>query len=177
MDLFKLLADASEAVSSSAEGTTGANTGTPWTSFLVWGGLFAIMIVYLFISSRRRKKYQEEAQQKLNSIAPGDTIKTIGRICGVVQEILPDGSIVLLTGSENYPSYIRIDREAIAEFRKANEENADPFEEASLNSESEQVEEKAYEPQAEAEVAQENVDVIEEAPQDEEEIPSDGNND
>ncbi len=173
MDLFYLLASAEETVTSSGNTTTGANTGSPWMTYLIWGGLFLIMIVYFFLSSRRRKKYQEEAQQKLNSIAPGDTIKTIGRICGVVQEILPDGSIVLLTGSENYPSYIRIDREAIAEFRKASEENSDPFEETEKDAQSENAVEETVGAQSE----QENVDAIEDAPQIEEEIPQDTDND
>jgi preprotein translocase subunit YajC len=67
--------------------------------------------------------------QKLNSLEVGDYIKTIGGICGTIAEVCQDGSLVLATGSESCPGYIRIDRQqAIAEFKKKTDIKAEePF--------------------------------------------------
>lgn len=137
MSIFNLLAAASETISSASSSVvTNASPKSPsWTTWVIWGVVIVAMIAYFIFSNKKRKQYQEETQEKLNSIAQGDYIKTIGRICGTVQEVLDDGTIVLLTGSENYPSYIRIDREAIAEFKKPKENQEDPFTEVTPSEE------------------------------------------
>ena len=51
----------------------------------------------------------------LNAIKPGNKVKTIGGICGIVVEVCPDdNTFVLETGTENSgKSYIKFDRQAI----------------------------------------------------------------
>ena len=135
MNLFALLnSDATsvaQSASSSASNVANQSAGNPWMTYVIYG-VIILMFIFLFVSSsRKRKQQQAEMQEKMNSIAVGDKIKTIGMICGTVQEVCDDGTIVLLTGSETYPSYIKIDRQAIYQFSKPGEDGSqsEPFEE------------------------------------------------
>lgn len=51
----------------------------------------------------------------LNAIQPGNKVKTIGGICGVVVEVCPeDNTFVLETGTEKSgKSYIKFDKQAV----------------------------------------------------------------
>ena len=51
----------------------------------------------------------------LNAIQPGNKVKTIGGICGVVVEVCPeDNTFVLETGTESSgKSYIKFDKQAV----------------------------------------------------------------
>ena len=51
----------------------------------------------------------------LNAIQPGNKVKTIGGICGVVVEVCPeDNTFILETGSEQSgKSYIKFDKQAV----------------------------------------------------------------
>ena len=51
----------------------------------------------------------------LNSIQPGNKVKTIGGICGVVVEVCPeDNTFIMETGSEaSGKSYMKFDKQAI----------------------------------------------------------------
>ncbi|MBR2441609.1 MAG: preprotein translocase subunit YajC [Clostridia bacterium] len=51
----------------------------------------------------------------LNAIQPGNKVKTIGGICGVVVEVCPeDNTFVLETGTEQSgKSYIKFDKQAV----------------------------------------------------------------
>ena len=51
----------------------------------------------------------------LNAIQPGNKVKTIGGICGVVVEVCPeDNTFVLETGTEaSGKSYIKFDKQAV----------------------------------------------------------------
>ncbi len=75
---------------------------------LLFGGWFAWSV----ISSKKRR---QESENLLNSIQPGNKVKTIGGICGIVVEVCPeDNTFILETGSENSgKSYIKFDRQAI----------------------------------------------------------------
>ena len=77
--------------------------------------LIGIMIVFMVFSSRSQKKRQQETQNMLNAIQPGNKVKTIGGICGVVVEVCPeDNTFVLETGSEKSgKSYIKFDKQAV----------------------------------------------------------------
>ena len=50
----------------------------------------------------------------LNALKPGNKVKTIGGVCGVVVEVCDDNTFVLETGTEKSgKSYIKFDKQAI----------------------------------------------------------------
>ena len=50
----------------------------------------------------------------LNAIKPGNKVKTIGGICGVVVEVCDDNTFVLETGTEKSgKSYMKFDKQAV----------------------------------------------------------------
>ena len=93
------------------EGEKPNNTG----SFILMGVLLAIIIVFMVLNRQSQKKRQQEAMNMLNAIQPGNKVKTIGGICGVVVEVCPeDNTFILETGSEaSGKSYIKFDKQAI----------------------------------------------------------------
>ncbi len=105
--LFNLLNSAS----SSQQHVQGSSAGS-WVMIAV---LFGIIIVFMFVNRRSQKKRQEETQNMLDSIQPGNKVKTIGGICGVVVEVCPeDNTFVLETGREaSGKSYIKFDKQAV----------------------------------------------------------------
>ncbi len=135
--------------------------------------MVALIAVYIFFSRRMQKKQQEQINATLDAIQPGNKVKTIGGICGVVVEVCPeDNTFILETGSEQSgKSYIKFDRKAVyqtdavpAVAEAPVEENAQasaeaPFEEAQEGSAKEvseaPVEEEAAEAPVEEEAAEE----------------------
>lgn len=104
--LFNLL-DAAAGTSPDPETTPEIN----WPFLLICIGAVVILMI---ISSRQRKKQQEAANAKLNNIKIGDQVKTIGLIYGEIVEIDTDmETFVIKTGSEDCPSYIKVDKMAI----------------------------------------------------------------
>ncbi len=107
MWFFNLLTSSS---SSSAE-----KSGGDWVSYVLIGLVLVGVVVWLWFSSRSQKKRQEEVQNTLNAVRPGNKVKTIGGICGIVVEVCPeDNTFILETGSEaTGKSYIKFDKQAI----------------------------------------------------------------
>ena len=89
----------------------GGNTG----SFTIVIILFVVMVAFMFYSNYTQKKRQKETQETLNALQPGNKVKTIGGICGVVVEVCPeDNTFVLETGTEKSgKSYIKFDKQAV----------------------------------------------------------------
>ena len=82
--------------------------------------VFIVLIVAAFVAmmifnSRSTKKRQQESQKMLNAIKPGNKVKTIGGICGVVVEVnAEENTFVLETGTEaSGKSYIKFDKQAV----------------------------------------------------------------
>jgi preprotein translocase subunit YajC len=77
--------------------------------------LFGLIIVWMVFSKRSQAKRQQETMDMLNAIKPGNKVKTIGGICGIVVEVCPeDNTFVLETGTENSgKSYIKFDKQAV----------------------------------------------------------------
>ena len=98
--MFNLLADTPN---------DGAST---WITF---GLIAVVIIVFMIFNSRSQKKRQQEMQDTLDAIKPGNKVKTIGGICGVVVEVCPeDNTFVLETGTEvSGKSYIKFDMQAV----------------------------------------------------------------
>ena len=86
-----------------------------WQTYALMLGLVAVIVVFMFLSSRSRKKREQETADMLNAIQPGNKVKTIGGICGIVVEVCPeDNTFVLETGTEaSGKSYLKFDKQAI----------------------------------------------------------------
>lgn len=84
-------------------------------SYILMGVLLLIIVVFMVFNSRAQKKRQQETMDMLNAIQPGNKVKTIGGICGVVVEVCPeDNTFVLETGTEaSGKSYIKFDKQAV----------------------------------------------------------------
>ena len=106
--LFSLLTSAN--ASSSVQTPT-----NPTGQWILMGILLVIIIVFMVFSRRSQKKRQEETQKTLDAVKPGNKVKTIGGICGVVVEVCnDDNTFVLETGSDKKgKSYIKFDKQAI----------------------------------------------------------------
>ena len=77
------------------------NAGNGWVTWVILAVFIAIIVVFFVISSRRNKKRQQEADQLMNAVKPGNKVKTIGGVCGIVVEVdTQENTFVLETGSE-----------------------------------------------------------------------------
>lgn len=89
-----------------------AQTAIMWA---IIGVFVVIIIVFYVMSSRKRKKQEQEAKDLIDAVKPGNKVKTIGGICGIVVEVdAEENTFVLETGTElSGKSYIKFDRQAI----------------------------------------------------------------
>ena len=98
----------SESTSSSGNG------GGAWGTWLMMGILLVIIVVFMVFNRRTQKKRQQETTNMLNAIKPGNKVKTIGGICGIVVEVCDDNTFVLETGTEaSGKSYLKFDKQAV----------------------------------------------------------------
>lgn len=100
------------------EANASANTADPASQWVMWvllGVVVIGLIVMMVVSSRRNKKRQEEADQLINAVKPGNKVKTIGGVCGIVVEVdNEENTFVLETGSEaTGKCYMKFDKQAI----------------------------------------------------------------
>ena len=105
-NLVNLLTDTTE---------TTKKTTPDWVTWVVLG-VGALLIIGLMILSRRnQKKKQDETNAMLDAIAPGNRVKTIGGICGIVVEVCKeDNTFILETGSEaSGKSYLKFDKQSV----------------------------------------------------------------
>lgn len=95
----------------SSANDSGNNTGT----LIMMIVLIAIIVVFMIFSRRRQQKQAEETKNMLDAIQPGNKVKTIGGICGVVVEVCPeDNTFIMETGSEKSgKSYLKFDKQAV----------------------------------------------------------------
>ncbi len=86
-----------------------------WPTVLLWVFLIGALVALWFFSKRSQQKREKEIQDTLDAIQPGNKVKTIGGICGVVVEVCSeDNTFVLETGSETAgKSYIKFDKKAV----------------------------------------------------------------
>ena len=102
----------------SGSSSSGASSTTAGSDWMTWGLvilLVAAFVVMMFLTSRSNKKRQKEQEEALNALRPGNKVKTVGGVCGIVVEINDDdNTFVLETGNEvNGKSYLRFDKAAI----------------------------------------------------------------
>lgn len=82
---------------------------------IVLGVIIVAFVVMMVISGKKRKKQEQEAQDIVNAVGPGNKVKTIGGICGIVVEVdHEENTFILETGSEaTGKCYIKFDKQAI----------------------------------------------------------------
>ena len=87
-------------------------------NYLMW--IIVLIIVVIFViwmvfSSKKRKKQEQEAKDLIDAVKPGNKVKTIGGVCGIVVEVnSEENTFVLETGSETSgKSYVKFDKQAI----------------------------------------------------------------
>ena len=95
-----------------AEGTQKQN---PLYTYIFLGAIIVLFIVFLVINNSKAKKKEAETKSMLDAIKPGNKVKTIGGICGIVKEVdKEDNTFVLETVSEaTGKSYIKFDKQAV----------------------------------------------------------------
>ena len=88
---------------------------SPWGMYILLGVFVLLFVGMMVLNRRTQKKRQVETENMLNAIKPGNKVKTIGGICGIVVEVCPeDNTFVLETGTEaSGKSYIKFDRQAV----------------------------------------------------------------
>lgn len=94
------------------EGAGTGGSGMLWILLV----LLAVLIVAYIFSYFKRKKYNQETTNMLNSLRPGDKVKTYSGFYGTVVSIreTTDGKVVTLeTGDDDHKSYTTIDSNAI----------------------------------------------------------------
>lgn len=88
--------------------------GNAWGTWVIMGVALLAIVLLMVFNSRSQKKRRDEMSAQLDAIRPGNKVKTIGGICGVVVEVNPeDNTFVLETGSEGNKSYLRFDKQAV----------------------------------------------------------------
>lgn len=95
-----------------------AANGSGWSQYLmlaIVAVLVVVIVVLYFFSNKKRKKQEQDAQDLINAVKPGNKVKTIGGVCGIVVEVdNEENTFVLETGTEQSgKSYMKFDRQAI----------------------------------------------------------------
>lgn len=77
--------------------------------------IIAAFVVMMVFQSKKRKKQEKEAKDLIDAVKPGNKVKTIGGVCGIVVEVdAEENTFVLETGSVTAgKSYVKFDRQAI----------------------------------------------------------------
>lgn len=90
------------------------SNGSGWLMWVLIAVILVVIIVWMFISGRKNKERQKEYLEQLEAIAPGNKVKTMGGICGIVVEVCDDNTIIIETGSEaSGKSYVKMDKESL----------------------------------------------------------------
>lgn len=97
------------------EGETNPNPMGNLIPLIILVVFIAVLFVFYFISSKKRKKQEQDAKNLIDAVGPGNKVKTIGGICGIVVEVDDEeNTFVLETGTETSgKSYIKFDKQAI----------------------------------------------------------------
>lgn len=113
--LFYLLAEAADGVGGTQD----------YSTYIFLGVMILLIVVYFIFSNRQRKKQREEYEKKMDGLAIGDKVTTIGMWVGEIVEILPDGNYVLKTGTDEHVGYITVNRQAIYTIAKPEDEQVE----------------------------------------------------
>lgn len=113
--LYSLLAKLTEGETTDPGTTPGGNNSMTWVMLAILGVLIVVVVVMYVMGNKKRKKQEQDAKDLINAVKPGNKVKTIGGICGIVVEVDDEeNTFVLETGTEaSGKSYIKFDRQAI----------------------------------------------------------------
>ncbi len=89
---------------------TGLFGGENWIMWVIIGVVLVLMVVMTIIPQRKRKKEQETM---MNNIQVGAKIMTIGRMVGRITQVNADNTLIVNVGTEQSPTLIVIDRQAV----------------------------------------------------------------
>lgn len=100
------------------EGETSGNAASGYGNYImlaILAVLIVVVIVMYVLGNKKRKKQEQDAKDLINAVKPGNKVKTIGGICGIVVEVDDEeNTFVLETGTElSGKSFIKFDRQAI----------------------------------------------------------------
>lgn len=79
--------------------TSGADQGTatggsPWGTLVLYGGLFAVIIIAFFFMNRKQKKQEKEIADMRSSLRVGDEVTTTGGIVGRIVRVKEETVVV-----------------------------------------------------------------------------------
>ena len=83
---------------------------TQYWMYIAIGVVLVVMIVLTIIPQKKRQK---EQKQMMDSITVGTKIMTIGRMVGKITQVNADNTLIVNVGTENSPTLIVIDRQAV----------------------------------------------------------------
>ncbi|MBP5242953.1 MAG: preprotein translocase subunit YajC [Clostridia bacterium] len=86
-----------------------------WMTYVLLGVMVVAFVAFFIFQNRRQKKQQEEQKSIIDALRPGNKVKTIGGVCGIVVEVnKEENTFVLESGNElNGKSYLKFDIQAI----------------------------------------------------------------
>ncbi len=124
---------------------------TQYWMYIAIGVVLVVMIVLTIIPQKKRQK---EQKQMMDSITVGTKIMTIGRMVGKITQVNADNTLIVNVGTENSPTLIVIDRQAVGLVLENVPVAAPVVEEAAPAAEEEKVEEAPVEEVAAEETAE-----------------------
>lgn len=145
MNLFNLLSEVASGSAGTSSGTT--TNSNPWLTWVFLGIIVVAFVLMFVFQGRRQKKQQAEQDAVMNALRPGNKVKTIGGVCGIVVEVNPEeNTFVMETGSElSGKCYLKFDRQAIFQTDAKPEEKKDEKAEEKSEETVENTEEKTEE--------------------------------
>ena len=111
---------------------------TQYWMYIAIGVVLVVMIVLTIIPQKKRQK---EQKAMMDSITVGTKIMTIGRMVGKITQVNADNTLIVNVGTENSPTLIVIDRQAVGLVLENVPVAAPVVEEAAPAAEEEKVEE------------------------------------
>ena len=97
----------------------GAQKGTQWWVIVIYVVIFGAFVYFLMIRPQRKQKKQ--AEERMSSIEPGDSVLTTSGFYGTIVAI--NGDTVIVEFGNNKNCRIPMSRQAISQVEKANGAN------------------------------------------------------
>lgn len=110
--ILKVFTDSTKTQQLGQDATFKLNVVAPDNTSTIVLIVFAVLLVgWMIWSSRKNKKKQKNAMEKVQALKVGDRVKTIGGVCGFVTEINDAENTFVLEVGQN--SFVKFDKQAI----------------------------------------------------------------
>ena len=83
-------------------------------TYVMWIIIAVVLVLMIVLTIVPQKKRQKEQENMMNSLTVGTKLMTVGGMVGKVSQVNSDNTLVINVGTENYPTYIVVDRKAVA---------------------------------------------------------------